>query len=144
MVCGRVADGFRQNNPNPGEPHEQPTEVRIMYDDVALYIGAFMHEVSKDSVLKELSKRDEKKNTDWFVVVLDTYKSGFNGFGFQVTASGVQIDEQYSTNSNNRSWNAVWFSAVQVTDSGWVAEIKIPYSAIRFASRGTRMVHQFR
>lgn len=130
-----IATDLIQHTPNPGEAHLQPTQVRVLYDDAALYIGAYMREVSADSVLRQLSKRDEIQNADWFAVALDPYRTGLNGFVFKVTAAGVQIDQKYTVEGSSTSWNAVWYSEVQVSDSGWVAEIKIPFSAFRFAKR---------
>lgn len=128
------AKDFIQREPKPGEPASQPTEVRIVYDNVAVYIGAMMFESSRDSVLRELGKRDSEGNTDLFGLVLDTYNDDINAFGFFVTAAGVQIDARYSSDGQDFNWNAVWESSVRIVDNGWVAELKIPYSAIRFGN----------
>jgi hypothetical protein len=126
------AGDFIQRETQPGQPATQPTEVRIIYDNVAVYIGAMMHDVSGDSVLNELGKRDTEGNTDLFGLVLDTYNDDINAYGFFITASGVQIDARYSSDGQDFNWNAVWESSVRVVDKGWIAEFKIPYSAIRF------------
>lgn len=130
-----IASAFVQRSPDPGEKHIQPTEVRVLYDDAALYVGAYMREVHADSVLRQLSRRDQVQNADWFALALDPYQTGFNGFVFKVTAAGVQIDENLTVEGGTRSWNAVWYSEVQVNDSGWVAELKVPFSAFRFAKQ---------
>lgn len=129
------AGNFIQREPKPGLPASQQTEVRIVYDDLAIYIGAVMHDVSSDSVLRELGRRDTEGNTDLFGLVLDTYNDDINAFGFFVTAAGVQIDAKYSAEGQDFNWNAVWENAVKVTDKGWVVEMKIPYSAIRFGNK---------
>lgn len=129
------ATDFIQREPKPGAPSAQKTEVRIVYDDLAIYVGAVMHDVSADSVLRELGRRDTEGNTDLFGLVLDTYNDDLNAFGFFVTAAGVQIDAKYSAEGQDFNWNAVWENAVKVSDMGWVAEIKIPYSAIRFGQK---------
>lgn len=128
-----VANDFVQNQPDPGKPSQLKSEVKIVYDDVAIYVGAMLHEVSKDSILRELGRRDNEGNTDLFGLMLDTYNDDINAFGFFVTAAGVQIDARYSSEGQDFNWNAVWQSAVLLTDSGWMVEFKIPYSAIRFS-----------
>jgi len=130
-----IATGFISLQPVPGLPAEQATEVKIMYDDEAIYIGAFMHEVSKDSIPRELTERDNIGNSDFFGIAFDTYKDNINGFEFVVTAAGTQFDARITTFGEDDNWNAVWYSKTTLTDSGWVAEIKIPYSAIRFPKK---------
>ncbi|UYZ63221.1 carbohydrate binding family 9 domain-containing protein [Hymenobacter weizhouensis] len=129
-----VADHFIEQQPTPGRPEKHPTEVRVLYDDENLYIGARMQDVSQDSILRELSQRDDIGNSDWFGVFLDTYHDRLNGYGFIVTPGGVQVDSRYSPAAGeDGAWNAVWESRTQVNEREWVAELRIPYSAIRFA-----------
>ncbi|HEY0029551.1 MAG TPA: DUF5916 domain-containing protein, partial [Bacteroidia bacterium] len=127
------ATDFVQRAPKPGESSRQKTEVKVVYDDIAIYIGAMMHDEHGDSTLHELSQRDNEANADLFGLILDTYNDDINGYGFFITAAGVQIDARYSANGQDFNWNAVWQSQVTITDKGWVAELKIPYSALRFS-----------
>ncbi|AII52876.1 hypothetical protein N008_12930 [Hymenobacter sp. APR13] len=130
-----VATQFIQNRPNPGPPEKHPTEVRILYDDANLYIGAVMHDVSADSILRELTPRDNFGNTDFFGIFLDTYQDKLNGYGFFVTTGGVQMDARYSpAGGEDFNWNAVWDSRTSIRGTDWIAEMRIPYSAIRFSS----------
>ncbi|MEJ8801291.1 DUF5916 domain-containing protein [Pontibacter sp. H249] len=131
----QIATNFIQNRPTPGPLEVHPTEVRILYDDEAIYVGAIMHDVSQDSIFRQMGKRDDLGNTDFFGVFLDTYNDQINGFGFLVTPAGVQLDARYSTNGEDWSWNTVWESNASIQGSNWVAEFKIPYSAIRFSSK---------
>ncbi|MFD2246518.1 DUF5916 domain-containing protein [Pontibacter ruber] len=131
----QVATNFIQNRPNPGPPEVHPTEVRILYDDEAIYVGAVMHDVSQDSIFRQLGQRDDLGNTDFFGVFLDTYNDQLNGFGFFTTPAGVQLDARYSSNGEDWSWNAVWESNATIQGTNWVAEFRIPYSAIRFSSK---------
>jgi hypothetical protein len=126
------AGDFIQRAPRPGEASAKKTEVKIVYDDVAVYIGAMMYDEHADSVLHELSPRDNEANADLFGLILDTYNDDINGYGFFTTAAGVQIDARYSANGQDFNWNAVWQSEVKINNEGWVAEYKIPYSALRF------------
>ena len=123
---------FIVNEPNPGTKPAQRTEVKIMYDNTGLYVGAMLYDSKPDSILKELSQRDQFGNTDWFGIFLDPYRDGINGVSFIVTPAGVQFDAKYSVFGEDENWDAVWESATNITDQGWVVEMKIPYSAIRF------------
>ncbi|SIT90062.1 Carbohydrate family 9 binding domain-like [Pontibacter indicus] len=130
-----IATDFIQNRPNPGPKEVHPTQVRILYDDDAIYVGAIMHDVSQDSIFKEMGKRDDLGNTDFFGVFFDTYNDQINGFGFFTTPAGVQLDARYSSNGEDFSWNAVWESNATLQGNTWVAEMRIPYSAIRFSNK---------
>ena len=130
------ATDFIQLEPNPGKPSPEKTDVRILYDNKAIYVAAYLYD-KPDSILKELNLRDNLGNTDFFAVLLDTYKDGNNGFTFIVTPSGTQSDARNYAGGENGSqedftWNAVWKSEVKITPKGWVVEMEIPYSAIRF------------
>lgn len=126
------ADRFVQSFPNPGKPSRQNTEVWIMYDNNAIYVGAWLHEVSKDSIIRTLSSRDENDNADLFNVSFDTYNDDQNAFAFSVTSAGVQIDTRISAAGEDELWNAVWYSAVKLHEKGWTVEMRIPFSALRF------------
>jgi len=106
------------------------TEVRIAYDDYAIYVLAYMFDPSPDSILRQLGLRDEKYlNADMFSIEFDTYNNQLDAYSFRVSASGVQIDSRES----DETYDAVWDSETRITHDGWVAELKIPYSALRFA-----------
>jgi len=106
------------------------TEVKIAYDDYAIYVFAKMYDPNPDSILGQLGLRDEEHlNADMFCIEFDTYNNQLDAFSFTVTASGVQIDSRES----DGTYDAVWDSETRITHEGWFAEIKIPYSALRFA-----------
>lgn len=130
---------FIQNQLHPGLPSEQKSEVKIAYDDMAIYIGAILYDTSPDSILHELSTRDNEANADLFGVLFDTYNDDINAFGFFVTAAGTQIDARYSSEGQDFNWNAVWQSSVKITKEGLVIEMKIPYSAVRFSAKDEQM-----
>jgi hypothetical protein len=115
-----------------GEKARYKTTVTFLYDSQALYVGAMHYDPYPDSILKELSVRDDIRNTDFCGVYLDPYNDAKNAFGFFLTASGVQVDMKSTENGGeDATWDAVWESAVAIVDSGWVAEMRIPYSALR-------------
>jgi hypothetical protein len=123
---------FVQTSPYPGAPSAQPAEVRIVYDNTALYIGAALFDSAPDSILRQMSVRDDDCNCDAFGIVLDTYNSDNNSFNFFISAAGVQMDARESSEGDDKSWNAVWQSKVEINDKGWYVEMKIPFSAVRF------------
>jgi hypothetical protein len=126
---------FVELEPNPGGVPSQATEIKILYNNRGLYFGLTNFDDSPDSILTELSQRDNFGNVDWAAVIIDPYQAGLNGFGFFVTAAGVQADAQYGQNREDFSWNAVWRSGVKITENGWTAEIFVPFSALRFPEK---------
>jgi hypothetical protein len=123
------ANSFFQSDPNYKAPATQKTEVRILYDNEAIYIGAFLYDTHPDSIFHELGKRDDGGvNSDMFIMCLDPYNKLIDAYIFGVTAAGVQLD----TRLQDETFDAVWQSAVKINDRGWCAEFRIPYSAIRF------------
>jgi hypothetical protein len=127
-----VAHNFVQHEPYNGRKPSYPTSVHVAYDNDALYLGAFMQKDSS-KISAGLSQRDNWGGmTDYFGVWLSPFNDGINGFEFWVSAGGNQIDAKRTLNRADRNWDEVWQSATTVTDSGWIAEIRIPYSAIRF------------
>lgn len=135
-----VYSDFIQYEPYNGEKASQKTSVRFLYDNEAFYILAILYDNSPDSILSELSRRDEtdKANTDVFGVVILPFNDDKNAFIFKVSAAGVQTDIKISQDEDDENWDAVWMSSVSVHDSGWTAELKIPYSAIRFPKKETQ------
>lgn len=123
---------FRQHKPIFDTTCSFPTEVRIAYDDYAIYIGAIMFDPHPDSIMRQLGLRDsENLNADFFTIEFDTYNNKTDSYSFRVAASGVQVDWRES----DETYNAVWDSKVKINAQGWCAELKIPYSAVRFARK---------
>jgi len=110
-----AADSFVTFQPVPGLKASEDGQIRVLYDNEGFYIGAFLADSDPASIPKQLSQRDEIQNTDWFAVILDTYKDGNNGLGFIVSASGVQLDVKYSVYGEDSGWDAVWESALSFT-----------------------------
>jgi hypothetical protein len=138
-----VATDFRQFEPENGPliPEKFMTEVRILYDDEAIYFGAYMRDPNPDSILTELGRRDDmNRNTDWFAIWINPYNDGQNDINFWVTAAGVQIDSRTTIYGDDMAWDAVWKSHVQITDDGWIAEVKLPYSALRLPDNETHLM----
>jgi hypothetical protein len=143
-----VANNFFQYEPYNGIEPSQPTEVKIIYDDKAIYIAATLYDSNPDSILTEFSQRDvfDGANADLFAVILAPFNDGVNASSFMVSAAGVQSDAKLIGNEEDNNWDAVWESEVKITEFGWVAEIKIPYSALRFPQNGDQVwgIHLWR
>ena len=138
-----VANQFIQNMPHPGANASAPTEVRIVYDDNAIYIGAYLYDDPK-LIRRQLTARDEEQQTDvdYFAVFFDTYNDQQNGFQFLVTSANVQTDAKVEPGSSGRwgnygdkTWDAVWQSKTSYTNKGWVVEMRIPYISLRFSKK---------
>ncbi len=128
-----ATDSFIQNSPEPGVFSKMKSEVRFLYDNNAVYVGARLYDKHPDSILKQMSSRDDfANNNDFFGVAFDTYDDQQNATVFIVTAAGVQADGVISQAGTDYSWNAAWYSKVTIDTAGWIVEMKIPYSAMRF------------
>ena len=134
---------FIVSSPHFGQASSRKTEVKIVYDNTAVYVGAYMHDDPRN-IRKQLTARDviSMQDVDYFVVGFDTYHDKQNAFVFRVTAAGVQGDARESQNGSSNSgvvfdasWDAVWESKTSMKPDGWVVEIRIPFSAIRFSKK---------
>ena len=123
------ATAFTQVEPLDGAAPSSTTEVRILFDDQALYVGARLS--SPDGrISAPLGRRDaELPDSDWFIVVFDSYHDHTGGYRFKVNPAGVVGDEA----NGDRSWNPVWSVVTAVDSAGWTAEMRIPFSQLRFS-----------
>ena len=126
-----------------GKVSTRNTKVKIAYDNTAIYIGAYMYD-NPGNIRKQLTARDvlDRQDVDIFTVGFDTYHDKQNAFIFKVSPANVQGDLKISQSGTNnggvvydQSWDAVWESRTSLQADGWVAEIKIPLSAIRFSKK---------
>ncbi|WP_075344410.1 DUF5916 domain-containing protein [Tenacibaculum agarivorans] len=132
-----VADNFVEFRPDNGKPElgDYKTEVKLIYDDNAIYISAKMFDPNPEKIPAEFTNRDNFGNSDFFFAMINPIDDGQNPVMFIVTASGVQIDAKVSNGNNeDYNWSAVWDSDFKITEYGWNVEMKIPYRALRFAN----------
>ena len=141
-----VATDFFQNYPSAGQPASQKTTVRVIYDNAAIYVGAYLYD-DPSLIRKQITARDgeQQKDIDFFSVFFDTYNDNQNGFQFVVTSANVQSDAKLGPNLGkgdsgfgdygDKTWDAVWESKVQIQKDGWSVEMKIPYISLRFAKK---------
>ena len=133
-----IATDFVSLEPKNGTPipEEFKTEVKILYSDDAIYIGAKLYDPNPKKILKELVERDEIGTSDFFGIFINGYNDGQQEFRFFVTAANGQVDTNFtSSEGEDGSWNAIWESNAKITDFGYVIEMKIPYAALRFPEK---------
>jgi hypothetical protein len=127
---------FTQRVPREGDPASERTEVRVLYDDDALYVGARLYDAAPDSVMALLARRDRVVSADRFTVYIDAYHDRRSGFYFGVNAAGTLYDGTlYNDDWNSDTWDGVWDARVARDSLGWTAEMRIPYSQLRFERR---------
>ena len=127
-----VTDSFTQIEPDEGKPASQRTEVRVLYDDTFLYVGARLHDTGR--ITGRLGRRDmDWGDSDWFGVMIDSYLDHRTAFGFDVNPAGVRHDEIKVIDVDDFSWDPVWEAATTVDSAGWTAEYRIPFSQLRFS-----------
>jgi hypothetical protein len=130
-----VARGFIQNDPHEGEPATEDTDVRVLYDVNNIYIGVFAHDRDPHAILtSELAKDFDRESGDDFEIVLDTFHDERNGYVFATNARGAKWDAQMINEGLeiNENWDALWDVSTRIVDTGWYAEILIPFRTLRF------------
>ncbi|HJQ54856.1 MAG TPA: DUF5916 domain-containing protein, partial [Gemmatimonadaceae bacterium] len=133
---------FHQQQPKEGAPPSQRTEVRVLYDERALYIGARMYDsLGAKGIRAPVSRRDQlldsngnngafnSLTTDKLMVILDPYHNRIDQALFEVNPAGVRGDQF----NGDPSWDPIWEAATNVDSLGWTAEMRIPYSQLRFS-----------
>ena len=131
-----IANDFIMFDPDNGKaiPENKRTEVKVLYDNDAVYIGAIMFDENPEKILREITQRDNFGTSDLFGVFINGFNDGQQDFQFFVNAADGQADcITTDTNGEDYSWDAVWESKAVITDKGWVVEMRIPYAALRFS-----------
>ena len=127
------ATAFTQTEPLDGAPATERTEVFVMYDEDAIYIGARLWD-SSGRVSSRLGRRDSfMSDSDWFYVMLDSHHDHVSAYQFSVNPAGVKRDEKHAGGRPDDSWDAIWEVATSVDSAGWSVEIRIPFSQLRFS-----------
>jgi hypothetical protein len=151
-----LLEGFRQHEPAEGQPASERTEVRVLYDDRALYIAAWLFDSDPSGIVVGENRRDSNlRDTDAFQIVLDTYRDQQNAFVFGTTPAGTQYDGQISLEGGssegsnaqrqqrqqagsgvglNVNWDGEWTVQTARDSAGWYAEFRIPFSTLRFGN----------
>jgi hypothetical protein len=130
-----LATGFVQNDPREGEAATFDTEVKLLYDDRALYIGVFAKDPEPGQIIvNELRKDFNTGSADGFQVVIDTFHDERNGYQFAINPMGAKWDSQMSNEGrdNNANWDGIWDVGTRIGEDGWYAEIAIPFKTLKF------------
>ena len=134
--AGPMVTGLTQREPEEGAPAIENTEVRFAYDDDALYIGARMFSANPAAIRALVTRRDREGSSERIVVSLDTYRDRRTAYTFSVTPAGVRIDYYHSSDDEDDTdsdYNPVWEAATQIDSLGWTAELRIPFTQLRFS-----------
>jgi hypothetical protein len=130
---GEWIDDFTQNEPYNGRPASQRTEFKILFDDDNLYVAIKAYDTSPDSIVNRLTRRDQADG-DLVGIIVDSYHDLRTAFLFGVSSAGVKYDHLFSNDGQNEdsSWDPNWWVKTSVNAEGWIAEMKIPLSQVRF------------
>lgn len=135
-TVGTWDGNFIQQQPHQAQAPSQPTEIKILYDDKYLYIAIIAHDSEPEKMSPILGPRDDAYSGDIAGVALDTYNDKQTAFEFNLTSAGQKVDlmhlGEYGWDFN---WNAVWDGKTSIGDSAWYAEMRIPFTQIRFANK---------
>lgn len=130
---GTWSDDFTQNEPYNGRPATQRTEFDILFDDNNLYVAIKAYDTSPDSIVNRLTRRDDADG-DLVGIILDSFHDLRTGFLFGVSSAGVKYDQMFTNDGQNEdsSWDPNWWVQTSINSEGWIAEMKIPFSQVRF------------
>lgn len=129
---------FIQKEPIEGVAPTRRTDVRIVYDDRALYVGARMYTANPETIQAPMSRRDNVDQAEYLLVSLDTYLDRRTAYTFGVTASGVRLDQYHSSDEETNgdpTYDPVWRARTRIDEQGWTAEFWLPFSQLRFNTR---------
>ena len=126
-------DDFHGFDPVEGAEPRFRTEARVAYDERNLYVLVRMYDAHPDSIVGLLSRRDVHTPSDWIFVGVDSYHDRRTGYVFAVNPAGVKMDSYiFNDGEEDDSWDGVWDAAARVDSLGWVAELRVPLSQLRF------------
>lgn len=127
---------FIQSEPYENKPPSQQTSFKILFDDNNLYVFIRAFDAEPEKISRQLSRRDNFDG-DLVQINIDSYYDQQTAFSFTASASGVKGDEAVTRDGNNwdDSWNPVWYLKTSIDEQGWCAEMRIPFSQIRFGKK---------
>ncbi len=133
---GSYLEKFVTREPLEGGKPSERTEVRLAYDDEALYVGARLFDSSPDSIIAQLGRKDANVDADLFGIFIDPYHDKRSGYYFGLSAGGTLLDGVMMNDDwDDSSWDGVWDGEARIDEQGWVAEMRIPFSQLRFKTK---------
>jgi hypothetical protein len=133
---------FVQKEPTEGANPTDGMEIRLVYDDDALYVGARMFTRNGAAVQAPLSRRDNTDQSERILVALDTFFDHLTASEFGVTASGVRLDRFYPGDNRevfDTGFDPVWEAQTGRDSGSWTAELKVPFSQLRFSRQSQQV-----
>ena len=132
-LAGEWIDDFTQFEPYNGRPASQRTEFKILFDANNIYVAIKAFDTAPDSIVKRLTRRDEVDG-DMVGVGFDSYHDLRTAFVIGLSAGGVKFDQMMTNNGQNedQTWDPNWWGKTSINEEGWIAEMKIPFSQLRF------------
>lgn len=132
-----VLTDFTQVLPEEGAAPSERTEVRFAHDRDHLYIAVRAHDREPHRIIAKQMQRDNALDSDDRVkIAFDTFFRQRDGYFFAVNAAGARTDgliENFSV--ENRLWDTIWRAETRIDESGWTAEIAIPFKSLSFDPR---------
>lgn len=131
-----IISDFKQRSPEEGAEPTEKTEVMMIYTSDALYIGVKAFDSFPESIVGTVMKRDNSEiaTNDQFAIAIDSYNDGRNGYWISTNPLGVRVDAQFFDEGDifEFNWDGIWECKTSLTNDGWIAEIRIPFSTMRF------------
>ena len=145
-AAAEIAEGFWQTAPDEGEPASERTRVQVLFTETTLYVGVVCFDRDPAGIIVADSRRDSSlSETDSFQVVFDTYRDRRTGLVFGTNPAGIEYDGQITSEGEggfgsaggfNRNWDGAWEVRTRIGESGWSAEMAIPFRTLRFPRGG--------
>ncbi len=136
---------FLQRDPLEGAKPTEPTEIRVLYDNHALYFFCMMYDSEPEKIVRRLARRDDEIESDYISIRIDSYHDHQNDYEFTINASGTKVDilQFDDGEEDDDSWDPVWDVKTRILPNGWTAEVKIPFSQLRYNPEQTEMGIEF-
>ncbi len=133
-------DEFLEFQPKEGKAPTRQTKFKILYDAKNLYVAIRCFDEEPSKIVKRLGRRDNMDG-DWAGILIDSYFDHLTAFEFDVNAAGVIADAYISNDFNNEdySWDPIWYVKTNIDSSGWLAEMRIPLSQLRFPEKAEQV-----
>ncbi len=140
-ATARWRSDFREKEPVEGGEPSGRTEVAFLYDEHALYVAARMWSADPTGIPTAVTRRDQFTNAEHLVIALDTYHDRRTAYSFVISSGGVRSDYYHPADGEDErdyTWDPVWQARTTVDSAGWTAEVRIPFSQLRFTAAGSQ------
>ena len=126
-------NSFIQLEPSYNATPSEQSEIKIIQDEYAIYIGARLFDSNPNLIAQKFVNRDDFAKlsmSDWFSFSIDSHHDHQTGYEFIVNAAGVQFDSfLFDDTDEEMNWDGSWEAMVSIDDKGWIVEMRIPFSS---------------